>query len=74
MENAVRINNILAQITELDLDSKLYIAHELLDQISKKRDHLIIEKNEITDLKGLGKEVWKNIDVDEYIKNERAWD
>jgi hypothetical protein len=29
----------------------------------------------ITDLKGLGKEVWKDIDVEDYIKKEReSWD
>ena len=29
----------------------------------------------ITDLKGLGREVWKNINVEDHIKKERAaWD
>ena len=28
----------------------------------------------ITDLKGLGREVWKNVDIEDYIKKEReAW-
>jgi len=29
----------------------------------------------ITDLKGLGKEIWKNVNIEDYIKKEReAWD
>ena len=28
----------------------------------------------ITDLKGLGKEIWKNVDIEDYVKKEReAW-
>ena len=30
---------------------------------------------QITDLKGLGREVWKNINVEDHLKKERAaWD
>lgn len=32
-------------------------------------------EHEITELRGLGKEVWRNIDAQEYIKAERdSWD
>ena len=34
----------------------------------------LITRPKITDLKGLGKEVWENMDIDVYIKKEReAW-
>ena len=32
------------------------------------------KKVKITDLKGLGKDIWKDIDVEEYIESERQWD
>ncbi len=32
-------------------------------------------EHNITDLKGLGKEIWQGIDADEYVANERdSWD
>ncbi len=34
----------------------------------------IKKPSSLKNLKGLGKEIWKDIDVDEYIKNEReSW-
>jgi len=28
----------------------------------------------ISDLEGLGSEIWKDIDIGQYIRNERQWD
>jgi hypothetical protein len=33
-----------------------------------------VKKRSLLELSGLGKEVWKGINVDEYIRNERNWD
>jgi hypothetical protein len=31
--------------------------------------------HQVTDLRGLGKEIWKNVDADDYVAGERnAWD
>ncbi len=49
-------------------------------QVYEKDDEIVMKKVKSTeplslkDLKGLGKEIWKNVDVEEYIKKEReSW-
>ena len=49
-------------------------------QVYQKNHELIMKKTEaketlsLKNLKGLGKEIWQDIDTDEYIKNEReSW-
>ena len=33
-----------------------------------------IKKVKLSDLKGLGKNVWKDVNVEKYIESERQWD
>ncbi len=49
-------------------------------QVYEKDNEIVMKKTEsksplsLKNLKGLGKEIWKNIDIDEYIKEEReSW-
>jgi AbrB family looped-hinge helix DNA binding protein len=49
-------------------------------QVYKKNHEIVMKKAEIKkplslkNLKGLGKEIWKDIDVEEYIRKEReSW-
>jgi AbrB family looped-hinge helix DNA binding protein len=49
-------------------------------QVYEKDHEIIMKKAElkkpssIKDLKGLGKEIWKGVDIEEYIKTEReSW-
>lgn len=53
---------------ELSLEEKNRLAFELLQsKIQKNRS--------ITELRGLGKEIWEGINPDEYIAEERdSWD
>ncbi len=45
---------------------------EVLSQIAGRRDG---RPRKITDLEGLGAEVWKGMDADEYVAKERnSWD
>ena len=32
------------------------------------------KKVKLSDLKGLGNNIWKNINIDKYIESERQWD
>lgn len=48
--------------------------------VYEKDDEIVMKKTEnktrlsLKDLKGLGKEIWKDIDVEDYIKKEReSW-
>lgn len=49
-------------------------------QVYEKDDEIVMKKVKSTeplslkDLKGLGKEIWKDVDVEEYIRKEReSW-
>ncbi len=49
-------------------------------QVYKKNHEIIMKKTDVKkplslkNLKGLGKEIWKDVDVEEYIKKEReSW-
>lgn len=64
-----RIEKIFKEISSLDTDEKLSILKKLILEISL--DHKNKKKLNICDIKGIGKEVWKNIDVDDYVNKER---
>jgi hypothetical protein len=59
---------------QLGLRERLQLLQELLGTISND----VVEtgsKRSIFELKGVGAEMWRDIDVDEYIRQERAsWD
>lgn len=59
---------------QLGLKERLQLLQELLGTISSD----VAEtgsKRSIFELKGVGAEMWREIDVDEYIRQERAsWD
>ena len=73
MNVAVKLDEITREIEGLDYENKINLMARMVymlrwSPVSKK-------SNRITDLKGLGKEIWKNVDVEEYIKKEReTWD
>jgi hypothetical protein len=65
-------NEILNQVERLTPDEQRQLMKDieamLQRQVESKPRHNIME------LKGLGKEIWKDIDVAEYIRQEReAW-
>lgn len=74
MDNTIKINHLIAQIMKLDKRTR----DGLINQISR----LLAENNrndkdsgvKISDLEGLGAGIWKNIDIDLYIRRERQWD
>ena len=72
MDTSIRISKILSQISSLDYETKIQVAEKILQMIRKKE----VKKEEIklSDLKGLGTEIWQNMDIDSYINSERQWD
>lgn len=74
MEKSLRIQYILSQIKELDYDSKLSLAERLIKQLrlTKKSDKPITHK--LSELNTLGSEVWKDVNIEKYVEEERQWD
>lgn len=80
MDESVKVNNILSQISKLDYNSRLYIIKKLVKDEKLVKD---LRKNEkrtkpfshkLTDLNSLGSEIWKDIDIDHYVQQERQWE
>ena len=42
--------------------------------VHMNKDNKGIEKVKLSDLKGLGKNVWKGVNIEKYIESERQWD
>jgi hypothetical protein len=49
-----------------DLESDFDSIERHLNQAAEQDEHSVLE------LRGLGKEIWQGIDVDEYLREERA--
>jgi hypothetical protein len=73
MENSVIVNKIIKEINPLDLKTKLKIVRMIMSNIrsEKKRKQKALN---LTELKGLGADLWKSSQVDQYILNERKWE
>lgn len=73
METSVIVNKIIKEINPLDLKTKLKIVRMIMSNIrlEKKRKQKAIK---LTELKGLGAEIWSNTEIDQYILNERKWE
>ena len=65
---SITIDKTIKQIESLDDSSQLQIL-EKLAVIIRKSDRN--ESSSITNLKGLGAEIWKNVNIDKYIETER---
>lgn len=70
----VEYEQIANMARQLGLRERLQLLQDLLGTISND----VVEtgsKRSIFELKGVGAEMWREIDVDEYIRQERAsWD
>lgn len=73
MKESVKIQKIVNQVSALDYNSKIQVAEKIISLL-KNHDKKTTHEQKLTDLKGLGADLWANIDVDDYLQNERAWD
>ncbi len=69
-----KVGNILAQIRQLNNDAKEYVMEQLAGLLKKDKSIPVNKVHQLTELHGLGAEIWKGIDIDGYVKNERQWD
>ncbi len=63
--------DVLAQAQKLSRDERKELVKLLIDSL----DDAPLAKRSITELRGLGKEIWQGIDAQEYINQIRSeWD
>ncbi|PRZ00821.1 hypothetical protein BY457_10419 [Marinilabilia salmonicolor] len=66
------INQILSQIEGLSYDEKVEVMDRIIHSFKKQK---LTARQGLNSLKGLGKDLWKNINVNEYIDSQRkTWD
>jgi hypothetical protein len=64
---------VLSRAQSLTPDEQLRLVEDLAAIV--RRRVTARPKHRITELKGLGKEIWQKIDVEKYIEEERnSWD
>jgi hypothetical protein len=71
---AYTYRDILKQAEQLEPDEQLLLLEELAAMI-RRQSAVQHKKHSILELRGLGKEIWQDIDVDKYLEEERnSWD
>lgn len=73
MDSTLNINQIVNEIEKLDYNDKINIMSRIVNLL--KREEKSNEAHSLTQLKGLGKNVWHTTDIASYIATEReSWD
>jgi len=73
-KNTISYSDYLKGITSLSADEQLTLI-KVLSSALKKTIFKRRGKNSIMALEGLGADIWKGIDAQEYVKREReSWD
>lgn len=67
-------NNVLNLARRLELKEQLQLLRALLGEISSDVSGDNVQEHSILELRGLGLEVWQDIDIAEYVQQERnSW-
>jgi len=73
MNAAIKIDRITKEIEGLDYDNKINLMARMVSML--KWTPISEKSHKITDLKGLGRDIWEHVDIENYIKKEReSWD
>lgn len=73
MNSLTTIEKILKDVQHLDSSDRLVLMEQLVKML---KNELVKpeQTNHITELNGLGSEIWKDVDIDHYINEQRQWD
>jgi hypothetical protein len=73
MTQVMNLSSIYQQVEMLDNVSKIDLLQKIISSL--KLNSLSVEKkHSLSELKGLGKALWKNVDIENYINQERnSW-
>lgn len=68
----INIDTILSQVRQLDYTDRINLLERVISLI--KKENVVKEQVKLTSISGLGSEIWKDMDIDKYVENERQWD
>lgn len=63
--------NILVQVKQLSMIEQLRLMEAILRILQNKT--VLKKQRSICELRGLGKTIWKNVDAQEYVNQERKY-
>jgi hypothetical protein len=70
MQAQITIEELLAQARLLSLEEEARLVEALMADVRQRIEGQ--QYHSIMELKGLGKELWQDIDVEKYIEEERS--
>jgi len=74
MPKAISMSKIVSEVEALDTFQQFELLETLVNMLKRSKTKETSKNVSIMDIKGLGKDLWQSVDVDEYIKNERdSW-
>lgn len=68
----INVDTILNQVRQLDYMDRINLLERVISLI--KKENVVKERVKLTSISGLGSEIWKDVDIDKYVENERQWD
>ena len=75
MAENTQINHLLHQIAMLDFESKVELIEKAVRMLAEQNSAAGSGESNLSKLRGLGSEIWKQTDTDAYLRKEReAWD
>jgi len=73
MSSLPTIEKILKDVQHLNDSDRLVLMERLVKMLKNELVKPELSK-QITELNGLGSEIWKDVDIDHYINEQRQWD
>jgi hemerythrin superfamily protein len=74
MKSIENLEEIWPKVEKLDNEDQLMLAEKILSKIHQENQSRKTKSLALTDLKNLGSEIWKDIDVKQYLQDLRQWD
>jgi hemerythrin superfamily protein len=74
MKSIENLEDIWPKVEKLDKEDQLMLAEKILSKIHQENQSRKTKSLALSDLKNLGSEIWKDIDVKQYLQDLRQWD
>ena len=75
MSIETQVKDILSQIKKLDYETRIELMEEIVNLLkANKIEQERRSETRLTDLNELGSEIWKYVNIDQYVERERQWD
>ena len=72
MSETLNINDILSRLKKMDKTQQNSFLQKLTLLLKNSESNKDVS-HRLTSLTGLGSDLWKNLDIDKYVEEERQW-